>query len=120
MKNILLTIDTVGQAILLTLCLFFPLTLFVAVPLGGWQLLSSLCKGLLLQSKLHLYYFLSATAYCVLLAFSAKMELDFNWLEWAQYLWVILAVPPVVGAVWYFLQSMRDMEKEAPNKPEMV
>jgi|AntRauTorckE5430_2_1112549.scaffolds.fasta_scaffold44264_1 hypothetical protein len=122
MKKLLFTIDNLGQAILLGSCLFFPFTFIAAIPLGGWQLTSSLLKGLLMRSSLHLYYFLAATMYCVLLGFGAKTSdhFQFEQLPWATHLWFVLALPPVVGAVWYFVQSVRDMRNLEVWQPDWV
>lgn len=122
MKKLLFIIDNLCQAILLGSCLFFPFTFIAAIPLGGWQLTSSLLKGLLMRSSLHLYYFLAATMYCVLLGFGTTTSdhFQFEQLPWAANLWLVLALPPVVGAVWYFVQSIRDLKNLEVREPDLV
>lgn len=113
MKRMLLTTDTIIQSIMLCLMIFFPLTLFVSIPLGGWQLGSSLIKGIAWRSKLHFTYFIAATAYCLLLIWgiehtdSVPFILDY---EWLRAMWWVLCLPPLVGAVWYYTQSHRDVK----------
>ncbi|KGE86952.1 MAG: hypothetical protein ACE362_10955 [Phaeodactylibacter xiamenensis] len=120
MKRTLMTVDALMQFLLMVSCLIYPFTLFAAFFLGIWQLSSSLLKGLIMQSWIHIQYFLAAAMYCVLLIAAAKFG-DQLWLsEWSgeMYLWIVLAVPPLIGAVWYFLRSIQDLVSlnEAPSE----
>jgi len=118
MKTFLLTFDTIIQAIMLACCIFFPLTFFVAPFLGAWQLGSSLLKGILLWSKMHFLYFLSAGAYLQFLYLFSKNEesLNFLELEWVGNIWWFVFLPPLVAAVWYFKQSMKDAKEHKPQE----
>ena len=113
MKRMLLATDTIIQSIMLCLMIFFPLTLFVSMPLGGWQLGSSLIKGIAWRSKLHFTYFMAATAYCLLLIWGIEHADSIPFIqdyEWLEKMWWVLCLPPLVGAIWYYAQSHRDVK----------
>lgn len=122
MKKVLFIIDNVVQGLLLGSSVFFPFTFVAAFFLGCWQLGSSLLKAILLQSRLHLNYFLAATAYCLVLFAGAQTADAFNYEpeEWIWYLWLVLGLPPLVGAIWYFGQSMRDLAEAKAVSSEWV
>ncbi|MEQ8703979.1 MAG: hypothetical protein RIC19_08655 [Phaeodactylibacter sp.] len=122
MKKVLFTIDNVVQSLLLGSSVFFPFTFVAAFFLGCWQLGSSLLKAILLQSRLHLNYFLAATAYCLVLFAGAQTAGAFNYepTNWVGYLWFVLALPPLVGGIWYFVQSMRDLGQAIASPSEWV
>lgn len=113
MKKALFAIDNVVQGLLLGSSVFFPFTLVAAFFLGCWQLGSSLIKAILLQSRLYLNYFLAATAYCLLLVAGTQAADIFNYepTNWVGYLWFVLALPPLVGGIWYFWQSIKDLKE---------
>jgi hypothetical protein len=110
MKAFLLTADTIVQAILLMLCLIFPLTLFFAMPLGAWQMGSSLLKAIFLWSKLHFIYFIAAGAYCQLLIIAINHPELLN--IWEHNIpdgfWLLGLAPAAVGAFWYFGRTIKD------------
>ena len=122
MKKVLFTIDNVVQGLLLGSSVFFPFTFIAAFFLGCWQLGSSLLKAILLQSRLHLNYFLAATTYCVVLFAGAQTADAFNYerTNGVGYLWFVLALPPLVGGSWYFGQSMRDLAEAKAAQSEWV
>ena len=122
MKKVLFTIDNVVQGLLLGSSVFFPFTFVAAFFLGCWQLGSSLLKAILLQSRLHFTYFLAATAYCLALFAGAQAADAFQYEpgEWIWYLWCVLGLPPLVGAIWYFGQSMRDLAEAKAAQSELV
>jgi hypothetical protein len=112
-KQVLLTLDIVVQASLLAMSLFLPLIFFTSVLLGGWQLSSSLLKGVLWNSRLHALYFASASAYSSLLYFFSKNSEKLPYYESSDILsglWYVVLLPPLVGAIWYFVQSIRDFK----------
>lgn len=113
MKRTLLTVDNVMQSIFLVSGIFFPFTLVAAFLLGCWQLGSSLLKAIFLRSRLHLNYFLAAAAYCMLLIVGLRTAdaFDYEPSTWLGYLWFVLALPPLVGGIWYFLQSIKDLDE---------
>ena len=91
---------------------FLPL-IIMAIPLGAWQVLSAVVKGIAGPSLLHGVYVITALAYCFLLQFGLQLIENFNVLIGGrmpyQVYW-ILALPPAIGALWYFMQSVRDWE----------
>lgn len=117
MQKTLFTIDFTAQGIMLGAALILSptilLPLMIAIPLGGWQLGSALLKGLALPSKVHLNYFLAATAYLFLLYFANTLSLNLNTLPFypaaSDKLWIAAAfAPPIIGAIWYFRRSYLD------------
>lgn len=118
MKAFLLTFDTIIQAMLLACCLLFPLTFFIAPVLGAWQMGSSLLKAILMSSKMHFLYFISAGAYLQFLYFFSKNEESLNFLElaWVESIWWFIFLPPIVAAIWYFLRSIEDAIAHKPQE----
>jgi hypothetical protein len=118
------TIDLVVQTILLAptmlmglwaliverdYTLFFFLGLFF---IGAWQLLSSLCWGLVANFTLQRRYFLAAAAYIALLIGMAQATTYFrlhyfdSQISVALYMALIAGIP-TVAAIWYWLQTYR-------------
>lgn len=92
--------------------IFFPL-LIIAMPLGAWQVLSAAVKGIAGPSFLHGVYAIIALAYCFLLQFGVQLLENFDGMlsgHLPYQVYYVLALPPAVGAIWYFMQSIRDWE----------
>ena len=107
----LLTLDITIQGILLGISIYLPALLITSVLIGGWQLLGSLLKGIFWNSSLHALYFAAASGYSSLLYIMVQHA---DWLpfhesnEVISMLWFFMLLPPLIGAIWYFGQSVRD------------
>lgn len=133
MQRTLFTIDLAVQGTLLGAALILSPTIIIpmliAIPLGAWQLISALLKGLGMPSKVHLNYFISASAYLFFLYLGSYVAPHLEQLPFypagLNKAWSILAVtPPAIGAFWYFHRTYRDfrasVEEQGGRQQERV
>ncbi|MEQ8702533.1 MAG: hypothetical protein RIC19_01375 [Phaeodactylibacter sp.] len=88
-------------------------SLFFAMPLGGWQLISGALKAFFLKSKMHSYYTLSAVIYLMLLTGGATYlppEATFNPFKYGYLGNAVFWFPAIFGAVWYARQTWKDYQ----------
>ena len=109
----LLTLDITIQGVLLGISIYLPAILITSILIGGWQLSSSLLKGIFWNSRLHALYFAAASGYTSLLYLAANYTELLPFQESndiIEGLWYFMLIPPFIGAIWYFGQSIRDFK----------
>lgn len=130
MKKGLINLDygvqTVFGILILTFGIFiFPLILLM--PLGGWQMLSALIKGLAWKSKFHLSWFLAGGAYCLALYTYSEAEQGLDELKnlhpfMGNYFWILFfyLIIPSVAAIFYWRKTRAEYLSTQETEGDLV
>ncbi len=95
---------------------FIVFALLTTLPLGAWQLISALLKSMLLDSRAHAAYMMSAIIYLFLLVSLLKLSGIVSLgsvLSCYKEAWPVLGLPAIAGAIWYTRFSWSDYRKAA-------
>lgn len=94
---------------------YMAVSLFLALPLGLWQIVSAMLTSMARDSYVHGLYAFGAICYCLIMVgmiyFYDGLGAS-SLIKGIEYSYLIFCLPPTVGAFWYLDRSFKDCQSK--------